>query len=174
MDAAMRRPARITALLVLAGLAASGCLGTTVEEARARRIGTDPPEGPTHNAGNDCLTCHSFAIAGTVYLRASDTEGLAGATVSITDANDRTFDAITNRTGNFYMVAGGGQIGFSIGEDGETQLGFTPAFPLRARVTSGDLEGEMITSIHRQGSCNVCHAAEPGAESVGRIFLVEP
>ncbi len=174
MDALRPRVLSV-ALGALVGLAfaASGCLGTTPEEARAARIGTDPPEGPEHNPGNDCLTCHGFVVAGTVYLRATDAEGLPGARVRVTDALDRTFEAVTNEAGNFYAEGGGGGGGFQVGDEGETELGFTPAFPLRVHVSSGDLSRDMVTSIRREGSCNVCHAGAPGADSVGRIFLVE-
>lgn len=162
------------ALAALAGLGVASCLGTSPEEALRARIGTDPPEGPTHNAGNDCLACHGFAVAGTVYLRAEDAVGLPGARVHVTDAAGRTFEAVTNEAGNFWAEGGGGDGGYTIDDEGQTELGFAPAFPLRVRVTSGDLERSMVTSIRREGSCNVCHAAVPGADSVGRIFLVEP
>lgn len=174
MDAVRPHPAlaRLAALLSL-GVAWSGCLGTTPEEARAARIGTDPPEGPTHNPGNDCLACHGFAVAGTVYLRATDAEGLPGALVRVTDALDRSFEAVTNEAGNFYAEGGGGAGGFRMDDEGQTELGFTPVYPLRVHVSSGDLSRDMITSIRREGSCNVCHASAPGTDSVGRVFLVE-
>jgi hypothetical protein len=168
VDAVTRTIASL--LTVLAGIA--GCLGTTPSEARRDRIGTDPPEGPTHNAGNDCLACHDFVVAGTVYLRASDAEGLGGARVTITDAADRSFEALTNRAGNFFVEVGGGG-GFSFDDEGRTRVGFEPTFPLRVRVSSGDLEEAMITSMHRQGSCNTCHDREAGAASVGRVYLLE-
>jgi hypothetical protein len=159
---------------VVLSLASSGCLGTTPDERRAAEIGDDPPHGPTHNAGNDCLVCHDFVVAGTVYLRATDLEGLAGARVVITDAHDRSFEAVTNAAGNFLAEVDGGDGGFRIGGEGDTHVGFTPSFPLRVVVSSGDLEEEMITSIHREGSCNHCHTGEPGTDSVGRIYLERP
>lgn len=160
---------RCFALVV--AIAIGGCLGSTPDERRAAEIGTDPPEGPEHNPGNDCSLCHDFAVAGTVYLRATDATGLGGARLEITDAQGRSFEAITNPAGNFYVEVESGEGGFSVRDEGRTELGFDPAFPLHVRVTHGALEQEMVTSIHRERACNACHAATPGADSVGRVYL---
>lgn len=165
---------RISAIAVACACAITGCLGTTPQEAEADRIGDDPPHGPEHNPGNDCLVCHTFAIAGTVYLRATDAQGVGGARVTMTDARDRTFGAVTNRAGNFIVERGSGGEGFTIDDEGTTELEFDPAFPVRVRVSMGDLQQEMLTSIHRHGGCNDCHRREPGADSVGRVYLEAP
>lgn len=165
---------RLSALAVACAIAGAGCLGTTPQEAEAERIGDDPPHGPEHNPGNDCLVCHTFAIAGTIYRRATDAEGVGGARVRMTDARGRTFDAITNRAGNFIVERGSGGDGFTIEDEGTTELQFDPAFPVRASVSLGELEQEMITSIHRHGGCNDCHRREADADSVGRVYLEAP
>ena len=92
--------------------------------------------------------------------------------ILMTDARGRTFEALTNRAGNFIVESEGeDEGGFTIDDEGTTELGFTPAFPVRVRVSMGALEQEMITSIQRHGGCNDCHRREAGADSVGRVCL---
>ena len=128
--------------------------------------GSDRSNGPLHRAGQPCLRCHSFAIAGTVYDHASDPTGLPGATVTITDAQNRSFTATSNEVGNFWVTVGGG----GRGREGQTVIAFDPAFPLRVKVSAGGLEQPMRTAVGRDGSCSECHTVA-AAGSVARVFV---
>jgi hypothetical protein len=173
---------RVTIALVLA----TGCLGQTPDDRRRDEIGEgedDDDEGPEHHPGEPCLLCHgpspfsreAFAVAGTVYLEQHDTAGIEGAHVFIEDARGRTIEAITNRTGNFYVeVEADDDDGVRIDDRGKTEIGFWPEYPLHVRVTYADLEEEMLSPIRREGSCSECHYREPASDSEGRIWLVEP
>jgi hypothetical protein len=164
----------------------SGCLGVTPDERLREEIGDgEEDDGPEHNPGEPCLACHSqryspgedvFAFAGTVYLEQGDTEGIAGARVFVEDARGRTIEAVSNRAGNFMVeVEDGDDDGTRIDEEeGKTKIGFWPEYPLTVRVTYGDLEQEMLNPIRREGSCSACHYQEPDADSVGRIYMVDP
>lgn len=140
-----------------------------------------------HRPGQPCLLCHGsdhflrppgevrFVVAGTVYPGIADGEddGLEGVTVSITDAEDRDFSAVTNEVGNFMVQV---DTGSSAQDDlgrGWVSIPFDPKFPLRVTISAGADEQEMRTTIHRDGSCAHCHGPEPGADSVGRVFLFE-
>lgn len=169
MDTAMTR----TFVALVTCIALGGCLGTTEDERRREEIGEGLDPGPEHNPGEPCLLCHGeFALAGTVYLEQDDRFGLEGARVFIEDGQDRLIEGVTNRAGNF-IVSVEGEASID-DEDGWTYLDFTPEFPMRVRVTYGDLEQEMETLIQREGSCNECHYRTPSADSVGHVFLVEP
>lgn len=184
MDALTPRSAALFAALWLAG-----CLGTTPRERRENELGYDGEGGPEHNPGKPCLACHGagyspggdvFAVAGTIYLFADDEDGLAGATVEITDARDRTFTVETNRAGNFMVQGNQGNVDEPNPEvvrrdveDGRIRLNYWPDFPLRARVRVGDEEAAMTTLIQRDGSCSYCHFQEPSVDSVGRVFVRE-
>ncbi len=140
-----------------------------------------------HRPGQPCLLCHGpdhfpgppgqvrFAVAGTVYPGIADDEndGLEGVTVSITDAEDRDFAAISNAVGNFMVQVDTGSNVQRDREPGWVTIPFEPAFPLRVTIRAGTDEQEMRTKIHRNGSCAHCHGAAPGADSVGRVYLFE-
>jgi len=165
--------------LSLALLLLTGCIGTTPEEELAAAQGDDPnpPEGPFHRPGQRCLACHGesynpggevFLLAGTVYRRAGDAVGLAGAEVEVTDDDGKVLRITTNRAGNFMVSVGGG------GRPGEGWLGVAraPAFPLHVTVRAGGSEQTMRNVIHREGACAACHdRAGKGAASNGEVFL---
>lgn len=182
MDA-VTRPWVLLTLLVSAG-----CIGTSPEEARRDSLGpeTGVEPGPLHRPGQPCLACHGedyspgdavFAVAGTVYLRASDPVGLEGAVVTLVDDAGRELSVTTNRAGNFMVQVGGD--GEDEDEDGEEReegrvhAPFDLRFPLRASVAYREHEQVMRSVIHRDGSCGSCHTAEPGAASVGRVWVEE-
>jgi len=165
------------------GLALTGaCIGTSPEAAREANLGPEQPgvpQGPTHRAGQPCLTCHSeqhdpggehFLLAGTVYRRAGDPEGLEGAEVVVADAAGRRFTARTNRVGTFFVREGGSGEPTQRG-DGELHVPFRPTYPLRVKVVAGDVEQVMQGLIWREGSCAACHGGEPSASSNGWIYL---
>lgn len=168
----------------LAGLAAlllaAGCIGTTPEEELENAQGDDSAEeGPTHRPGQRCLACHGadhtpggevFVLAGTVYRRAGDAEGLAGAEVEVTDDRGDLFTVESNRVGNFMVSVG------EVDEDrrGEGWIGLSraPEFPLQVKVRYAGTEQSMRNVIHREGSCAACHdRAGKGAASNGKVFV---
>lgn len=161
-----------------------GCLGGPSElERRAEAYGEVEDEGPEHMPGEPCLVCHSeasdrgdeiFAVAGTVYLRAEDAEGLGGALVTITDAEGRSFTVETNRAGNFMVEEVPGEGGFLDNGEGEATVGWELAWPLTTSIQHGAIEVDMETPIRLEGSCNECHASEASETSIGRIVVMEP
>ena len=167
------------AVLALALLV--GCIGTTPQEELAAAQGDDPnpPEGPTHRPGQLCLACHGedydpggqvFVLAGTVYRRAGDPLGLAGAEVEVTDDRGEVIHITTNRAGNFMVSVGGG------GRPGTGWLGVAraPEFPLQVTVRAGDAEQTMRNVVHREGACAACHdRAGKGAASNGAVYVEE-
>ncbi|HJL17711.1 MAG TPA: hypothetical protein RMH99_18750 [Sandaracinaceae bacterium LLY-WYZ-13_1] len=169
-------------------LAAVGCIGTRPEQARydeLRRLGADDDGDEEHNPGYPCVDCHGrdyapgddvFALAGTVYLRASDPyeRGLAGAVVHVRDAEGRELEVVSNEVGNFMVSVEGGEEDEGEGsEEGEIEIGWWPTYPLEVWVTQGELEQRMETLIEREESCAHCHWRDPSATSVGRIYLME-
>ena len=58
-----------------------------------------------HNAGQDCMNgCHNhgFTLAGTLFAAANSTTPVLGGTITVTDANGKTFDMVSQLNGNFY------------------------------------------------------------------------
>lgn len=86
--------------------------------------------------GHDCLACHAFKAAGTVYA-ADGTTPVSGATVTILDKNGVTKSLTTNSAGNFYTSN-------------------TLAFPLQ-RVTLGKGGDSALMTDVVGGGCNGCH-----------------
>ncbi len=166
------------ALALVAALA--GCIGTTPQEELEAEQGDDAAdEGPTHRPGQRCLACHGadytpggqvFVVAGTVYRRAGDDAGLAGAEVELTDDRGDIISVTTNRVGNFMV---------SVGEAGRRDEGWLgvasqPVFPLAVVVRQGGAEQTMRNVIHREGSCAACHdRAGKSAASNGKVYLEE-
>ena len=57
-----------------------------------------------HNPGQDCMgACHNhgFTLAGTIY---SGGATLSGASITIKDATNNTFDMVSQANGNFYTI----------------------------------------------------------------------
>jgi hypothetical protein len=121
-------------------------------------------EGPGMRPGDACVSCHArsggeapqLSIGGTVYKTAHepiDCNGVdvSGATVVITDANNRTLTLSVNSAGNFFSSA-------------------AVATPFHAKVVYGGAERAM-SAAQTSGDCNSCHT-ESGANSApGRIML---
>ena len=65
--------------------------------------GHDEEGGPLMSPGQNCLACHGFTAAGTVYgsATAGSGSGLAGVTVELTDANQAVVTLTSNAAGNF-------------------------------------------------------------------------
>ena len=131
-------------------------------------------EGPYHRPGQACLACHGeFTTAGTVYLRATDSVGVEGAEVVITDATGWEIRVPTNRAGNFMVEVKGDREESPDREKGELKVPRRLDFPISVRVIYGDVEQVMRSRAHREGSCAVCHDRRVTEESVGRIYVLE-
>jgi hypothetical protein len=118
-----------------------------------------PSEGPAMRPGENCLDCHGFTAAGTLFTNATDdtSQGVKGARVHLTDASGRTVSLTTNETGNFYT---------------RERL----AFPLQILVEGNGLLAVMRTPTP-DGGCNRCHTVPAPATELpelapGRVALV--
>jgi hypothetical protein len=107
--------------------------------------GCIPEEGPMMAPGEDCMRCHgggegegarAWTVAGTVYPSETTEDpdaGVRGATISISDANGKSFDLRSNDAGNFYTAE-------------------SLAFPIAVAVN-----GEWMEPPPPDGRCNRCH-----------------
>ena len=111
--------------------------------------GSDTPTTPSspgtssHNAGRDCLQCHNFSVAGTVYR--ADGSAHPGAVVRLTTgaqgAGDVVASLTTDGAGNFYTsqaVSWGDGLYTDVSGAGGTRV------PMQASISGG--------------ACNSCHA----------------
>ncbi len=141
----------VSVAMALAALMSTSCFdpvhADAVDALGGEKGGERP--GPTHRAGQPCLTCHGgagpgspeFAIAGTVYATRSGTEALTGAEVMLQDATGAKQTFATNRVGNFYVP----------------KTTWNPSFPLVVRVDFGGKKAIMKTRIGGKGACAACH-----------------
>lgn len=93
-----------------------------------------------HNPGKSCFqNCHNhgFTLAGTLYTNATGNTAFGGATITVTDAANVTFDLVTNVNGNFY-----------------TNRAIT--FPVLVVASSCPSAVRMVASSPN-GNCNACH-----------------
>jgi len=110
----------------------------------------DTPSGPSeparssHNAGRDCLQCHSFSLAGTVYR--DDGSVYPGAVVRLTTrpggGPDVLVNVTTDASGNFYTNT---PVSWGDGLSADVQ-GTGALRAMEAPVTGG--------------ACNSCHAGQ--------------
>lgn len=107
-----------------------------------------------HNAGLACLGCHTgtdaaprWTVAGTLFSSASGGAPTAGATVTITDANDVQLRLVTASNGNFYT-------------------GQALQMPLRVQASKCP-DTRRMSGTPMTGDCNSCHQAA----TTGRIHL---
>lgn len=118
----------------------------------------DPPSTSmtfgNHNAGLACLGCHTgtgvapkWTVAGTLFSTAQGGAPIAGATITVTDANNVTVRLVTAANGNFYT-------------------GQTLAMPLRVKASKCP-DTRMMSARPATGDCNSCHQAA----TTGRIHL---
>jgi len=120
-------------------------------------------ESPNMHPGGACITCHedegpTFAIAGTVYPTAHETDDCNGSdgrnesiNVVIVDGKGVTHTVGVNSVGNFFIE-----------ED-------SIAFPYRAKVVAGGRERVMATA-QKSGDCNQCHTVSGAEDAPGRIM----
>jgi hypothetical protein len=63
-------------------------------------------ENASMKPGQDCLQCHDFSAAGTVFAATSSSDGVSGATVTFRDPDGSVITSThTNSVGNFYTNA---------------------------------------------------------------------
>jgi hypothetical protein len=136
-------------------LALGACIGQTPEDKERNGVVSVGRKGPTHNPGSPCLLCHDFTLAGTIYLHASDTSGVAGVRITMTDATGHLFGAVSNATGNFFVTE-------------------NIVFPVNVEISNGTSTKKMRNHIGQWGSCAECHSPPAGATSNGRIFVEDP
>jgi hypothetical protein len=107
-----------------------------------------------HNPGQNCMSAchnHGFTLAGTVYTSVTSNAAVTGASVSVTDANNQTFDMVTQANGNFWSSQ-------------------AVAFPITVKASSCPAIASMTGPVAQgNGGCNMtgCHAS--GAQ--GHIHL---
>lgn len=111
--------------------------------------GSDGPTGPSgpasasHNAGRDCLQCHSLTMAGTVYR--DDGSPYPGAVVRVTTGPGGTGDVLvrltTDASGNFFTDRA---VSWDGGLHADVSGASGTVRPMLAPVTGG--------------ACNSCHA----------------
>jgi hypothetical protein len=103
--------------------------------------------------GRDCMGCHSFAAAGTVYAgfnEPTNCAGVEGLTITITDANGTSWQLTSNAAGNFH-------------------LGNAPiVFPITASVSDGVNTRAMSTPQY-SAACNSCHTESGSNGAPGRV-----
>jgi hypothetical protein len=187
------------AVIVASVVAASGALGLScgdpVHDAEVAALGPEAPgipRGPTHRAGQPCLTCHgglgpgnpTFVTAGTVYIASfgSDAGALVDGSVTLQDdSTNPPFTATTNRVGNFYVTAGDWNPVFPIGGMPDAAAGpphtitVGPPPPCDAGTPAGQCSPPqtMATAIGRGGvyaSCAYCHFDPPGPTTPGHVY----
>jgi hypothetical protein len=115
-------------------------------------------DNATMKPGEDCLSCHrpggeaSFTVAGTVFPVATSAtnQGLSGASILITDANNKSLTLTSNSAGNFH-----------------TSSAFT--FPVSVAITHA---GNTVTmGSAPNGACNSCHTNPPQGSAPGRVSV---
>jgi len=111
-----------------------------------------PPSSGHHNAGANCLGCHTgtggaplWTAAGTLYSATGT--ALAGATITIVDATGKSIAIVTAQNGNFWT-------------------GEAVKAPLQVKASRCPSTAAM--SGNASGACNSCHT---GTGSPGRISL---
>jgi hypothetical protein len=148
--------------------------GDPVHDAQVAALGDEQPGvpmGPTHRAGQPCLTCHGgsgpasleLSVAGTIYQAATDvTPPLSGAAVTVFDATELAdggtpHATMTNTAGNFYFA----------------RTDFSPAYALHdISVSFNGAVATMQGNVGRDGSCATCHFDPKRNDSHGHIYLV--
>jgi hypothetical protein len=101
-----------------------------------------PPTDGHHNTGKNCFdNCHNhgFTLAGTLYTNDTGNTGFAGATITVTDSNNKTVQVVTHQNGNFYT--------------------FEPlAFPVLTLASQCPSAVKMNVAVASTGrGCNTCH-----------------
>lgn len=139
----MTKPLAAGALVMGIALSVLACGGNSTSSPTAPS-GTTSGTG-SHNAGRNCLSCHSFTAAGTAY-KSDGATAYPGVTIRLTTASGGGGAVLATLTadpsGNFYT---------------SSAINFGTGLYVTATGTSGAATpmGPAITS----GACNNCHAS---------------
>lgn len=99
----------------------------------------------THNTGKNCMACHKFTAAGSVYNKAL-TSGYTGAKIKITTQPNGTGTLLgtltSNKSGSFYTNSG---------------INFSSGVYVSVTGTSGVISN--MASPITTGACNSCHGS---------------
>lgn len=99
-----------------------------------------------HEPGKSCFqACHNhgFTLAGTLYTNSTGNSPYRGATITVTDSNNQTFELVTALNGNFYTSQ-------------------AIAFPVLVIASSCPDAVKMTLAVAATGrACNSCHAGGP-------------
>jgi hypothetical protein len=102
-----------------------------------------PPGDGHHFPGQSCFqACHNhgFTLAGTLYTNDTGNTSFPGATITVTDSNNKTVNIVTNLNGNFYTTD-------------------TLVFPVLVMASSCPSAVKMNAAVAGNNSraCNSCH-----------------
>jgi len=107
--------------------------------------GQSSSSGTSHNTGRDCLSCHRFTAAGSVYNKALSA-GFSGAVVKLTTAANGAGTVLgtftVNKSGSFYTSS---SINFGTG--------------VYVNVTGSSGNTKYMSSAITLGACNSCHGS---------------
>jgi hypothetical protein len=119
--------------------------------------GVNTADSGHHNPGTDCMSgnCHgpggagpTWTVAGTLYGAAAGGTPVAGATITVIDANGTSHDLVSAQNGNFYSGV---------------------AIPLPAKVYASKCPAiQPMNATVSVGSCNSCHTA---GSATGAVHL---
>ena len=174
----MNKAFALTLLSSIGGTSVVGCADSTKSKLNDARVLPSPSSnfphergagGPLMLPGRDCNECHAFAIAGTVYSSAgTGTEpGVEAVRISLTDANGKAFELISNEAGNFISSSNPSSEAEALTEANNDEL----KFPVTASVTLKGVTKTMLAPV-TNGSCSSCHANPPAGGAPGRLFVV--
>ena len=116
--------------------------------------------------GRTCVSCHmtsygpNLTIAGTVYPSAHETDSclgtnVAGASIIITDSNNRTVTLTPNSAGNFYSRT----------------AAITPPYTVKLTYQGRERDMTGLVFSPTNGDCNSCHTMDGMNGAPGRIML---
>lgn len=103
-----------------------------------------PPGDGHHFPGQSCFqSCHDhgFTIAGTLYTNDSGNTAFKGATITVTDAANKTIKIVTNLNGNFYTF---------------DTLQF-PILVMASACPSAVKMNQAVAGNNNSRACNSCH-----------------
>jgi hypothetical protein len=107
--------------------------------------GQSTASGTSHNAGKNCLSCHQFTAAGSVYNKALSS-GFPGAVVKLTTQANGAGTVLgtftVNKSGSFYTSS---PINFGNG--------------IYVSVTGSSGSTKYMSSAITTGACNSCHGS---------------
>jgi hypothetical protein len=128
----------ILSVIILIALVLSSCSDDKTDVG-----GSSSATGKSHNSGKNCLECHSFITAGTIYNKAISSE-YSGAVVSLTSEANGEGTALasitSDKNGNFYT---------------SSSVSFGSGIYVGVAGTSGSVR--YMSEPISNGACNSCH-----------------